>query len=261
MDALIYWRVWGIASAMHRYVGIFLDGHILLTSGKLWSQLSLSASLDVWQTDDSTDLARDLSIKINHGMEPSNPQTRNRAWTLDNFDTKPPDSALCAKFEGMQIQFDFLDIRDEVKSSKRVKSDAAGFDAKELMLLDSAPNSDSHDKTNDLTHAIERMKSLPSLIEQCFGSRVDSNDHSAPIQQFPLSYWGQDQASHILRQTWDVVEIPLEKEKSLGSKRSGHSKETIETLNVWLEAHKRNPYPSTAEKQELMRRTGLKLRM
>jgi hypothetical protein len=225
---------------------------------KLWSQLSLSASLDIWQNDDPAKIARDLSININHGMEPPIPQTRNRAWALDNFDMKPPESVLCAEFERMQVQFNFLDVREQAKPVKRVKADIGGFDIQEAMLLELAPESDTNGTTNELEHAVEGMKGLPGPMERFFESWPGSASHSAPLQQPPVSL-DPDQDSDTPTSIQGTAEQLPGKENGNGSKSSVHPKETIEILKGWLEAHISNPYPSMSEKQELMRRTGLKL--
>jgi hypothetical protein len=231
---------------------------------KLWSQLSILASLDIWQSDDPASLANDLSIKINHGEEGPIPQIRRRAWTLNNVDIKPSDSVLCAGVERVQIQFNFLDVWEKVKLGKRVKSDTVEFDAQEVMLLDFPPDVDSNDNTDELAHTVEGMKGLSGRIQECFDSWLNSNglisDGHSALHQPSLSSVGEAQTFHTPCQARDSVEARSGKEKIHGIKRSGHSKETIETLNVWLSAHRSNPYPSVAEKRELMRTTGLKLR-
>lgn len=42
-----------------------------------------------------------------------------------------------------------------------------------------------------------------------------------------------------------------------GGKRSNLPKETVQILNTWLLSHLQNPYPTPAEKNELLRQTGL----
>ena len=116
----------------------------------------LSASLDVWQNDDVADSIPDLSININHSLETRIPHSRNRAWELDNFDIRPPDSVQCAQFERMQIRFEFLEI-PKTKRAKRVKPDSTKIDTEEEMMLDSELTLSAHREIDELAHVVREM--------------------------------------------------------------------------------------------------------
>jgi hypothetical protein len=183
------------------------------------------------------------------------PQTQYRVWTLENFDIKPPDSVICAEFERMQIQFNFLTIQEKAKRVKRVKSDAAQFDTgQELMLLDLAPGSGGHGSMNELACAVEEMQGLSGLIERYFDSRLGHKDQPAPFPQPWVFTFDENRDSH----GSSLVRDAVEHDTSTANKRSKHSSEAIEILNGWLQAHASNPYPSNAEKLELIEGTGLK---
>ncbi|KAH8754680.1 hypothetical protein F5882DRAFT_469304 [Hyaloscypha sp. PMI_1271] len=159
-----------------------------LRDAQLWSLLSLSASLDLWQSDGTADSVRDLSINVNHGLQTPTPPTRHRAWVLDTFDIKPPDNVLCVEFERMQIQFDFLEIRKKAKPIKKVKTNAEQFDIEEEMLLDLAPSFKGHGNVDELAHAVARMGDLPTLISRCFEPKLEIWDELGIVQKSPLPY-------------------------------------------------------------------------
>lgn len=152
----------------------------------------------------------------------------------------------------MQIQFKFLEIQEKAKLAKRVKSDAAEFDdGQEVMLLDFARDFDAHGPMNELAQTVQDMRGLSGLIERCFESQLDLNDQPSPPPQPPLD---EKQDSHGAPPVRDAVE----RDPRTANKRSKLPSEAIEILNGWLQAHTNNPYPSNAEKLELIGRTGLK---
>jgi hypothetical protein len=223
---------------------------------KLWSLLSLSASLDLWQSDGTADSVRDLSINVNHGLQTPTPPTRHQAWVLDTFDIKPPDNVLCVEFERMQIQFDFLEIRKKAKPIKKVKANAEQFAIEEEMLLDLAPSFKGHGNVDELAHAVARMGDLPTLISRCFEPKLEIWDELGIVQKSPLPYSTQQKDPPIAGLEKYIIE---QNGKVSGSKngRTRHPTATIEILNAWLQANRDNLHPSNTQTVEIMNRTGL----
>jgi hypothetical protein len=220
----------------------------------------LSASFDVWQNDDAADSIPDLSININHGLETRTPHSRNRAWELDNFDIKPPDSVLCAQFERVQIRFEFLEIPKKAKCVKRAKPDTTKFDAEEEMLLDFELTLGTHREMDELAHVVEEMRGLSGLIARCFEPQLEVDDEPNLLQRTPLSTLvprGSDLESPSVQALAESIS---------GNGRSNrvrirqHPKAAIEILSAWFQAHTDNPYPTKTEKLELVRNTGLNTR-
>lgn len=218
--------------------------------------LSLSASLDVWQNDGSAGPAPDVSINFNYGLEIPTPQTQHRAWVLDNFDIKPPDSVLCADFERMQIQFNFLQILKKPKRVKRVKLDAGEIEVQDEMLLDAARDPGTYGYLDGLAHTVAMMGSLSSIVEQCFDQKLDFDDDPGLLRQlhFPPMARYLDDPTSAFRQ-----DILGENGKGNGNKngRPRHPKATVETLNAWLQANTGNLHPSNAQTLDIMQKTDL----
>lgn len=223
---------------------------------KLWSHLSLSASLDPWPIDSSADSIPDLSININRGLDTPMQQARHRVWELDTFDIKPPESVLCAEFERMQIQFDFLDVRKKPKRVKTVPSGSTELDIEAEMLLDSAVDSVVQGDFDELTHTVDRMRGLPGLIQGFFVPELEFSGDPDLLKQGHVHSSTQDQ------EPFKPVSIDDDGPdsvigKSKGKKKSRHPKAVIDLLNAWLEAHPNKLYPSKAEKLELASQTNM----
>ncbi|KAG0670475.1 hypothetical protein C6P45_002379 [Maudiozyma exigua] len=78
-----------------------------------------------------------------------------------------------------------------------------------------------------------------------------TNMHNGPVMMIP-----QHLNQH---QQYKTVE-PMNKSKKthrMTGKRSNLPKETVKILNHWLVNHLNNPYPTPAEKNELLKQTGL----
>jgi hypothetical protein len=217
---------------------------------KLWSHLSLSASLNPGPIGSSADSVPDLSINLNHDLDTPMQQARQRAWELDTFDIKPPDSVLCAEFERMQIQFDFLDIRKKPKRVKTVKSGSTELDIEAEILLDSAVDSVAQWGIGELGHTVDRMRGLPGLIQGFFVPELEFGGGPDLLQQVHVHSSTQDQEP--------FKSVTIENDgpgsaigKSKGKKKPRHPKAVIDHLNAWLEAHPNNLYPSKDEKLEL----------
>ncbi|KAE9377457.1 hypothetical protein N431DRAFT_541237 [Stipitochalara longipes BDJ] len=225
-----------------------------IRDAQLWSLLSLSASLDVWKNDGRRDSSPDLSINIKHGVEIPTPQTRHRAWILDTFDIRAPDSILCAAFECLQIRLDFFEIRKKAKRARIGKPVVTEFDIEEEMLLDVPLGFNTYQTTDELAHVVESMGGLSSMIEQCFQPSLGFGKDPDLLQQHHSHLFDQDQitAAPILVQ--DIIKPDRENGKG---KNRRYPQAKIDILNAWFQAHANRPYPSKDEKLELARKTGL----
>jgi hypothetical protein len=223
---------------------------------KLWSHLSLSASLDPGPIDSSADSIPDLSININRGLDTPMQQARQRAWELDTFDIVPPETVLCAEFERMQIQFDFLDVRKKPKRVKTVQSGSTELDIEAEMLLDSAMDSVVQGSFDELAHNVDRMRGLPGLIRGFFVPELEFGGDPDLLQQGHVHSSTQDQ------EPFKPVSIADDGPgsaigRSKGKKKSRHPKAVIDLLNVWLETHPNKLYPSKVEKLDLASQTNI----
>lgn len=223
---------------------------------KLWSHLSLSTSLEPEPIDSSADSVSHLSININRALDTSVQQARKRAWELDTFDIIPPESVLCAKFERMRIQFDFVEVQEKPKRVKTDKSGSTELDIEKEILLDFAVNSVVKGDFDDLAHTVDRMRGLPGLIQGFFVPELDFGGDPDPLQQVHLHSSTQNQ------EPFKPISIGYDGPgsaigKSKGKKKSRHPKAVIEILNAWLEAHPNKIYPSKAQKLELASQTDM----
>jgi hypothetical protein len=196
-----------------------------------------------------------LSININHGTEMPAPLARNRAWILDTFDIKPPDSVLCAEFERLQIRFDFLEIRKKAKRAKKNEPAVADDYIEEEMLLDDPGVSFSpHGNMGELAHVVEAMGDLSSRVEQCFQPPLGFGEDPDLLQRHPLQLPHQNQIFAAPNLVQDIAKSDCEKDRG---KNRRHPQVAIDILNAWFQAHADKPYPSKEEKSELARKTGL----
>lgn len=231
--------------------------HASTDSLQLWSQLSLSASLEIPQSHQATESATDLSIYINHGT--SSAKTLPKAWLLDNIDIKAPETVLCAEFERLELQLSFQRIQKASRTmSKRVKSCPPDPDPPDLMLLDYIPGLEEEAQPTCVENVVAVLRDeLSNSITKCFGEFKINNPGNTPkLLDKMLRPWN-DKASNSkddVTPTADSapVEVP-------GKRRRGQSflKETQEKLLAWLDAHPGNMSPTNAEKLELMKQTGL----
>jgi hypothetical protein len=153
---------------MQRFVPLSLSLCRLSTKfSKLWPQLSLSTLLDIPRIK-KTNRQPDISIAIKRGTEPQMLQAGSRALLVENVDIRPPESVLCADFERLQIQFNFLSTHDkQVPAAKRIKSGSAEPEVVEEMLFDlSSDARRSH--LEELEDAVGGLKSLSDTIKSVF---------------------------------------------------------------------------------------------
>jgi hypothetical protein len=223
---------------------------------KLWSHLSLSASLDPGPIDSSAASGPDLSINISRGLDTPMQEARQRALKLDTLDIKPPESVLCAEFERMQIQFDFLDVRKKPKRVKTVKSGSTELDIEAVMLLDSAVDSVVQGDFDEFAHTVDRMRGLPGLIQGFFVPELEFGGNPDLLQQGHVHSLMQDQEP--------FKPVSMEDDgpgsaigTSKGKKKSRHPKAVIDILNAWLGAHPNKLYPSRVEKLDLASQTNI----
>ncbi len=99
---------------------------------KIWSILSLSTTLEVLQTK-LLEESPDIALEISHGLQITEYERQTkRSWELDNIDTRPPVSIHCAELEKLQIIFDFLTTKEELRDV----TIAEGGPGTDIMLLD-----------------------------------------------------------------------------------------------------------------------------
>jgi hypothetical protein len=164
---------------MHRFVRLSLY-RLSTKVSKLWPQLSLSTLLDVPRTKMAS-RQPDISIAIKRGTEPQMLQTGLRALLEENVDIRPPESVLCADFERLQIQFNFLSTQDKQSAAaKRVKSGSADPEEVDKMLFDlSSDARGSH--LEGLEDAVGELKSLSDTIKSIFAPHGPM--HGMPFSQ------------------------------------------------------------------------------
>jgi hypothetical protein len=135
---------------------------------KLWPQLSLSTLLDIPRIK-MANRQLDISIAIKRGAEPQMLQAGPGASLVENVDIRPPESALCADFERLQIQFNFISIHDkQPRTAKRIKSGPAKPEVVEEMVFDlSSDARGSH--LEELEDTVGGLKGLSDTIKSGFG--------------------------------------------------------------------------------------------
>jgi hypothetical protein len=181
-------------------------------------------------------------------------QTGHRAWDLDTFDIKPPDSVLCAEFERLQIRFDFCEIHKKAKRATIGHTVVADNDVNEVMLLELNVDFSPLESIDELTKCVKIMGDLPSMIEQCFQPLLGSGVDPDLLQQYLSNSSNQDLT---FAAPDPVQRIAKSDVKSGRGQSRRHPQAAIEILGAWLQAHADKPYPSKDEKSELARKTGL----
>lgn len=196
---------------------------------KLWSLLSLSASLEIpLSTGDRLDILT-LRISPSTPLRPSTPpKIQTRAWFSGNMTTSPPSSVTCAKLQAIRIRLDFLSIPDNLKGT--TKRSRPTLDTADTMLLVDQLHMPSNTHVQTLNEVVKSMSSLSDSMATCYYQEITS-------------------ASCRERS----VAIP----KAAGRRSIKFPQEIKDILVEWVEKHNDNPYPSAAEKLELMERTGL----
>ena len=131
---------------------------------KLWSQLSLSPSLEIPRPGVLPSKA-DLSILLGH-EKPSNSATNPRAWLSSNIHLKAPGSVLSAEFRRLHISFDFhTNPRERRPRAKRTKIEVKAHDAADTRLFDisSAGSNDKFHKGEEPPPRTKRRKTKTNL--------------------------------------------------------------------------------------------------
>lgn len=222
---------------------------------KIWSRLSLSTSLEISQSYQNAESSTDISIYLSHVI--STPETESRAWLVDDIDIKAPESVLCADFERLTLHLRFLRVRKKAPTiSKRVKSNLPTPNSPESMLLDyiSGLEDDARVAFFEKVAAV-LPEELSSSIAQCFDDFkfYDAENLIQLLKQRPSS--SKDDVLY-LQGTHASSTNPVPKARER-RKQQKHSKEIVEKLQAWLDAHPGNMSPSGADMVELMKQTGL----
>jgi hypothetical protein len=108
----------------------------------------------------------DISIAIKRGTEPQMLQAGPRALLVENVDIRPPESVLCADFERLQIQFNFLSTHDKQPPAKKIKSGSATSEEDEMLFDLSSDAHGSH--LEELEDVVGGLKSLSDTIKSNF---------------------------------------------------------------------------------------------
>lgn len=231
--------------------------HASTDSPQLWSQLSLSTSLEIPQSHQATESATDLSIYISHGT--SSAKTPPKSWLLDNIDFKPPETVLYAEFERLELQLGFQRIQNASRTtSKRVKSCPPDPDPPDLMLLDYTSGLEEEALPTCVENVVAVLRyELSNSIAECFGGfKVNNPGNTPKLLNKILRPW-DDAAS---KSKDDVTPTADSAQVEVPGKRGRAQpflKETQEKLQAWLDGHPGNMSPTNAEKLELMKQTGL----
>jgi len=203
-----------------------------LTSGKLWSILALSPSLD---TTDISETGQGLfSIKINPNVPISSANSELRPWFLRNIDVRPPKGVPCAKLEKVYIKLDFLTISRKTKSTvKRNKVKSVAWEPADEILLDVSSKPDFATNLEELEEAVASLKGLSDSITRRFNQGKHEHPH--------------------LDQNVNAAGIPA----VIGRRGATFSKAITDVLKDWLSSRLQNPQPTETDITELMQRTGL----
>jgi len=203
-------------------------------------------SLDIPRKDDLGERIADISIHINHDMESSVPKNPPRACMLDNIDVKSPDNTLCASFERLQIQFNFLPVQKKLLQAKRLKPDVVES-RQDMMMLD------LQEQPNDDLRVLENV--VGDMFQDLSNSMLRCFDWAAPqslnLQTDTVQYSKQ-------RSNGTVNNSPeAGYRQQHGVKRGAFPPEVTNILKTWIRTHSNSLSATKEDMQELMNKTGL----
>lgn len=219
---------------------------------KIWSELSLSASLEVPQLSQIP--TSSFSIFLNHAD--FLPETEPKAWLLDNIDIRAPRSVLCAEFERLGIQMRFQNIRKKSRTtSKRLKSISPDPDSPESMLLEYVQGLEGDSRRafyKSLTDVLP--KDLSSSIAKCFDDFPATASRPLPHS---IDQPSQPSTTNTMR---TVPAMPPNATRPLTQTGLSNRfpKQIVDKLQGWLDRNIGKTSPTNDEKLELMELTGLK---
>jgi hypothetical protein len=219
---------------------------------KLWSQLSLSPSLETTHSDDLKSAQSDLSIILSQSPRTSVSTDHPHGWILDNVDVKAPPSVLSLQFNKLQVRLDFYTIQDKApRAAKRLKMRQEELDS---MLLDRLEDVEKSQLEVFEEAEVARTHNLLSPMAGCLGQWVllppecgkspfdIASFHSSPLQEPVASLSADIRNRHEPKKPTD--------------KRLCFEQAKIK-LQTWLDMNSKNPYPTNHEKLRLMEDTGL----
>ena len=179
----------------------------------------------------------------------------SKAWLLDNFDIKAPESVLCAEFERLQIRLDFHQILNRSpRAVKRVKPCLQDAVSPDMMLLDcsSGLEEDFYHKSFD-----QAVEGLSDRLSNSIANIENSADSLSVLRKRLLLenkvfYQKVPTKTAVLRNT---------QTGKLSGKRNPFPEETRDKLNAWTNLHSRNLNPTVHDKIDLEKETKLQKSM
>ncbi|CAG8982413.1 hypothetical protein HYALB_00007092 [Hymenoscyphus albidus] len=148
-----------------------------LQNSYFWTQLSLSASLDIPQSDDTNKIS--FSLRLGPKKPPSSSSLPQEDWLAGNIDVQPPGGVRRATVEKVQVQLKVQVIRD--KSENAPKRSKATSSERDTMLLDTyLDNCEGF-----LTNICENIPRILATSSEILGSGDLQYDSQLP-QQAPL---------------------------------------------------------------------------
>jgi hypothetical protein len=222
---------------------------------KLWSQLSLSTTLEIPQSYRNVESSKDFSIYINHAI--SCAETQPKAWLLDNIDIKPPESVLCAEFERLHFQLRFHQIQKMPwATSKRAKSNVPQSNSPDSMLLDyiSGLEDDARITFFEKVSAVLPEDLSNSIAKYFHGSKIRGSDNSPKLLDKSPSPYDDKTPNQKGNAAPSTIAVSQPAQRRKGRR---FPKEAVEKMQAWLDAHPGNTYATNAELLELMKQTGL----
>lgn len=227
---------------------------------KLWSQLSLSSSLEIPQLDYLAASKNDFSIHISQGVSSTASQPQPRGWVLDNIAVRAPDCVLCTQLERLHVQLDFHTIQGETPhTQKRLKPCPQKKDLSESALLLDRPL--RWDKTH-LEH-FEKVVDVqscgpPGLIDKCVEQPKTTSGQEPNPTLSNRTVFSARKKHQNSETTVSSTSTIAARHDVKGRKIQGrYPKEITDKLKAWLETNTSCPYPTPDEKLELMKETGL----
>ncbi|CZR59435.1 uncharacterized protein PAC_09327 [Phialocephala subalpina] len=227
-----------------------------LSDAKIWPQLSLLPSLEINTVHTLESNRPDISIAIKYGPPPPATKAGPRGWLLDKTDVIPPRDVLRADVERIQLQLDFLTIREPEMVEPRVE-ELHSHNELDLLLLEQVFELPQKDHLLQLENAVRSLKNLSHSIGDKFGSL-----RTILPNRNIVSSLGESNSTSLIRHKADmypsILDLSAKESTPRGSKR--FPKQVIDILEGWLESNASSPFPTESQKQELMRQTGLKRR-
>lgn len=222
---------------------------------KLWSQLSLSTSLETPQSDDLESTKSDLSILLNQSSPSSTSAEYTRGWILESLDVKPPPSVLSVQFNGLDIKLYLYTAHTD--SSNMPQRLRLGGDEPESMLLDQLADTDK----SPFIVFDDTLDGLTRSPRPWLAEFIGHGNNSSIKQGMPHPEW--EAASPFILHNSHETGSSFSSIKRDGCQMKKPNYKSVfsdvikSKLQAWLQSNLINPYPDNQEKLQLMEETGL----